>query len=303
MGDNMTPADVAAVVGNTDRNNGFGYPYPVMPYGGGFGNAGFGGDSSWLWLIIILALFGGWGNNGNGGFGNGFNNDYAWLSNGQKEIMQNTNDGFNTLQLANQLTGISSGVQNLSTQLCNCCADINATVNGGFANAETSANARQMANMQQAFSNQLSTLQGFNGLGTQLADCCCENRLGIANLNSTILAENCADRAALADGLKDVLINQTANTQRILDQLCNDKIDAKNEKIADLQRELQMADLKASQIAQNSFIAQGFANEVDALYNRLNNCPVPSTPVYGRTPIFTCNNGCGCGNTFGSTLV
>ena len=110
-----------------------------------------------------------------------------------------------------------------------------------------------------------------------------------------ILSENCADRAALADGLKDVLINQTANTQRILDQLCNDKIDAKNEKIADLERQLSMKDLQASQIAQNAFISKGFADEVDALYNRLSNCPVPSTPVYGRTPIFTCNNnGCGC---------
>jgi len=295
----MSPADVAAVVGNNDRN--FAYGYPVMPFYGYGNNGGFGnGDGGWLWLIIILALMGGWGNNN--GFGGGFggNNEYAWLSNGQKEIMQNTNDEFNTLQLANQLTGISSGVQNLSTQLCNCCADMNQTVNAGFANAETAANARQMANMQQAFSSQLSTLQGFNGVTSALCDASAENRLGIANLNSTILSENCADRAALADGLKDVLINQTANTQRILDQLCNDKIDAKNEKIADLQRELQMADLKASQIAQNAFISQGFANEVDALYNRLNNCPVPSTPVYGRTPIFTCNNGCGCGNFNGS---
>ena len=149
MGDNMSPADVAAVVGNTDRTVTYAYP----PYAGGFGNSGFGGDGGWFWLILILALMGGWGNNnGFGGFGG--NNDYQWLSNGQKEIMQNTNDGFNTLQLANQLTGINSGVQNLSTQLCNCCADINATVNSGFANAETSANARQMANMQQAFSNQ-----------------------------------------------------------------------------------------------------------------------------------------------------
>ena len=49
---------------------------------------------------------------------------------------------------------------------------------------------------------------------------------------------------------------------------------------------------------QNTLITQGFANEVDALYNRLNSCPVPSTPVYGKTPIFTCGNGgyagCGC---------
>ena len=290
MGDNLSPADVAAVVGNTDRN--FAYPYPVYNagFGGGFGS-GFG-DGSWIWIILILALFGGWGNNGNGGFGNGFNNDYAWLSNGQKEIMQNTNDGFNTLHLSNQIEGVRDGIYGLSNQLCNCCADMNSTVSNGFYNAEIAANNRQMADMNQNFA-----------LSTQLANASADNRLGIANLNSTILSENCADRAALADGLKDILINQTANTQRILDQLCNDKIDAKNEKIADLQRELQMADLKASQIEQNAFIAQGVSNEVDQLYNRLSNCPVPSTPVYGRTPIFTCNGGCGCNNVYGNTLV
>ena len=180
--------------------------------------------------------------------------------------------------------------------------------NAGFANAETAANSRQMANMQQAFSNQLSTVQGLNDVNSSIAATGCDIREGIAGVNynnalqtqtitSQIASENCADRAALSDGIRDLLANQTANTQRILDQLCNDKIDAKNEKIADLQRELSMADLRASQTAQNAFISQGFANEVDALYNRLNNCPVPTTPVYGRTPIFTCptSNGCGCG--------
>lgn len=295
MNDNgLSPADISAVVGNTDRN--YGYPYPVFPYGSN--NSGFGGGfgSDWIGLIVILALLGGFNGNGFGG-GFGGNNDYAWLSNGQKDIMQNTNDGFNTLQLASQLTGINSGVQNLSTQLCNCCADMNQTVNSGFANAETAANARQMANMQQGFSNQIATLQGFNDLGSKFADCCCENRLGIANLNSTILSENCADRAALSEGVRDIIQSQTLGVQRILDQLCNDKIDAKNEKIAELQRELQMADLKASQIAQTAELRLGQEREVDALYDRLSNCPVPTTPVYGRTPIFTCpnNNGCGCG--------
>ena len=298
MNDNMSPADVAAVVGNTDRN--MSYPYPV--YGGGFGNA-FGGDGGWLWIILILALFGGF--NGNGGFGNGFNNDYAWLSNGQKEIMQNTNEGFNTLQLANQLTGISSGVQNLSTQLCNCCADMNQTVNAGFANAETAANARQMANMQQGFNNQIATLQGFNGISTEIANASADNRLGISNLSATVLAENCADRAALQEGIRDIITNQTANTQRILDQLCNDKIDAKNEKIADLQRELQMADLKASQIAQTADIRANNATVANQLVSELRSCPIPAQPVYGNQPIFTCNGngGCGCGNVYGNTIV
>ena len=130
---------------------------------------------------------------------------------------------------------------------------------------------------------------------------CCENRLATANLNSTIISENCADRQTINEGVQAILTNQSANTQKILDQMCNDKIDAKNEKILELQNALNMATLRESQTAQNAFIQQGFSNEVDQLYNRLSNCPVPSTPVYGRTPIFTCNqnaSGCGCNGSF-----
>ena len=288
MNDNMSPADVAAVVGNTDRN----YAYPVFPYGGGFGSNGFAGDGSWIWIILILALLGGFNGNGNG-FG-GFNNDYAWLSNGQKEIMQNTNNGFDTLHLSNQIEGTRDGIYGLSNQLCNCCADMNSTVSNGFYNAEIAANNRAVNQMQDTFA-----------LSRQFADCCCENRLGIANLNSTILSENCADRAALSDGVRDIITNQTANTQRILDQLCNDKIDAKNEKIADLERQLTMADLRASQVAQTAQIQAGFVQANKDLYDLLDSCPVGTTPVYGRTPIFTCsgNNGCGCGNVYGNTIV
>ena len=292
MGDNLSPADVKAIVGN---NN----PYPM--YGNG---NGFGGDSGWLWLIIILALFGGWGNGNGNGFGNGFNNDYAWLSNGQKEIMNNTNDGFNSLHVSNQIEGVRDGVNGLTNQLCNSTASVTQAINSGFANAETSANARQMADMQQAFNSQIATLQGFNTLGSQFADCCCENRLANCQTQNIIQNEGNATRFADANNTRDIITNATSNTQAILDKLCQLELDgvkaqveAKNDKIADLQRELSMADLRASQTAQNAFISQGFANEVDQLYNRLSNCPVPSTPVYGRTPIFTCNNnGCGCGS-------
>lgn len=268
----------------------------VSPAGGvgngGFGNA-FGGD--WAWIILLLLL--GWGNNGWGNNGGGYaGGEFPWLFNGQQGINANTNAGFRDAMLNDGITSIRDGISALSTQLCGCCGDMQMALANGFAGVEQGANARQIANMQTAFAGQTAMSQGFNNVQSQLANCCCENRLGIAGLNSTIISENCADRQVINEGVRDLLANQTANTQRILDQLCADKIDAKNEKIAELQNQLNMATLRESQVAQNAFIAQGFSDEVDQLYNRLSNCPVPSTPVYGRTPIFTCNNGgCGCG--------
>ncbi|MBR5227530.1 MAG: hypothetical protein IKV94_02725 [Clostridia bacterium] len=286
----------------TNNGNGGFYPYPVYPMmagNNGGGNGGFGWGSEAIWLIVLLALI--WGNNGNGnggffGNGNSFDNGYAWLSNGQKDIMNQTSDGFNSLHLSNQMEGVRDGIYSLSNQLCNCCSDMQQTVSGGFANAESSANARQIANMQQAFATQTAITSGINGLSTQFADCCCENRLANCQTQNIIQNEANATRFADANNTRDLLTNQTANTQAILDKLCQLELDGKNDRIAELERELQRADLRASQTAQNAFISQGFANEVDALYNRLNNCPVPTTPVYGRTPIFTCpnNNGCGC---------
>ena len=298
-------ADIAAATGN-----------------GVNGNNAFGGDGAWWIIVLFLFALGGWGNGNNGGFGggnpggayyNGFSgvdNGYAWLSNGQKEIMQNTNNGFSSLHLSNQIEGVRDGVNNISTQLCGSTADIVSAINGGFSNAEISANARQIADMNQNFNNQISTLQGFNGLQGQLAQCCCDNRLATCQTQNIIQNESNATRFADANNTRDIITNATSNTQAILDKLCQLELDgvkaqveAKNDKIADLQRELSMADLRASQTAQNAFISQGFANEVDQLYNRLNTCPVPTTPVYGRTPIFTCpnngwNNGCGCNAGF-----
>lgn len=258
MGENQAPsvADIAAVV---DNNRGYAYPYPM--YGG---NGGFGGtNSDWVWIILLLALFGGFGNNGNGGFG-GFNDNYAWLSNGQKEIMQNTNQGFDTLHLSNQVEGVRDGIHDIQNAICNSTASINSNVSNGFYNAEIAANNRQMADMQQNFD-----------LSRQFADCCCENRLGIANLNSTILSENCADRAALQEGIRDVITASQNNTQRIIDEIFRDRLDEKDSKISDLQRELQTAQ-------QNAFIASNLNNEIDLMYNRLVNCPIPSTPVYRK---------------------
>lgn len=269
----------------------------VSPAGGymnnnGFGN-GFGGD--WAWIILLLLL--GWGNNGfGGGFGGGYGDIYPWMN--QANL---TSNGFQNQMLNDNITSIRDGISSLAMQLCNCCGDVQMSLANGFAGVEAGANARQIANMQQAFTSQTAITSGMNDLAMGLQNCCCENRANIADLKYTVATENCADRQALNEGVRDIIASQTAGTQRILDQLCNDKIDAKNDEIAQLRQQLNMATLRESQTAQNAFIAQGFSNEVDQLYNRLSNCPVPSTPVYGRTPIFTCNQnncGCGCGNNF-----
>ena len=265
--------------------------YPVM---NGFSNGLFGGDGAWI-LILLALLFCNGGFGGFGGYGMGGMYEFPWLLNGQQGINNNTNNGFDTLHLSNQIEGVRDGIYGVSNQLCNSTADVVSAINNGFANAEISNNSRQIANMQQAFNSEIATLNGFNNINNALQNCCCENRLGIANLNSTILSENCADRALLQETTRDIIASQTASTQRILDQLCQDKIDAKNDTIAQLRQELLYARGQASQIEQTATLRAGQEAEVDALYNRLSNCPVPSTPVYGRTPIFTCNNnGCGC---------
>lgn len=259
---------------------------PVSPMyggGGGFGNGnGMGGDGWWILLLFILLGAGNWGGN-RGGFGGGNGGSFAYTD---IPVQAGFNQAALTSGIGDIQTSLNNGFSNVQQSLCNGFAGVNATVNGGFANLEASNNARQIADMQQMFA-----------LQTQLANCCCENRAGIADLRYTVATENCADRAVISDGIRDLLTAQNANTQRILDQMCNDKIDAKNEKIADLERQLTMANLSASQIAQTAQIQRGQVAEVDALYQRLKDCPVPTMPVYGSQPIFTCpnNNGCGCG--------
>ena len=264
---------------------------PVSPmYGGNGGFGGFGGDWGWIVLLLLLAGNGGWGNGFGGGFGNAqLGYDFPWILNGQNGINSNTNEGFRDVMLNDGITSIKDGINGISTQLCN-----------GFAGVEQGANARQIANMQTDFAMQNAINAGFNNVTSQLAQCCCDNRLATCQTQNIVQNEGSATRFADANNTRDIIDSQTRGTQAILDKLCALEIDAKNDTIANLRQELAMKDLSASQIAQNAFIAQGFSNEVDALYNRLNSCPVPSTPVYGRTPIFTCNNnGCGCnGSTF-----
>lgn len=271
----MTPADFSAVCGGN--------------------NGGWGNDGSWLIILFLFAILG-WGN---GGFGGGFGGNnggagglYPWLNQSD-----NINEGFRDQMLNDNITSIRDGVYGLSNQLCNCCGDVQMALANGFAGVEQGANARQIANMQTAFAGQTAMAQGFNGVQSALANCCCENRLATADLKYTVATENCADRAALSEGIRDIIASNTASTQAILDKLCQQEIDAKNDTIAQLRQELMFSRGQASQDVQTSAIRAGQQATEASLLNELRSCPIPSMPVYGQTPIFTCNQntGCGCG--------
>ena len=292
--------------------NGLVTTMPVTPsYGGGGFGGGFGGDWGWIILLLLFAG-GGWGNGFGGGYGGGY--EFPWLMNGQQGINNNVSSGFRDAQLSDAVTSVRDGISSLSTQMCDGFGNVQTSLCNGFNGVNASIAGAQNAISQQLYTNQLADLNrsfdaqtamtaGMNNIAMNQQNCCCENRAATADLKYTVATEACADRAAISDALRDVIEANTASTQKILDQMCQDKIDAKNEKILELQNQLNMATLRESQVAQNAFISQGFANEVDQLYNRLSSCPVPTTPVYGRTPIFTCNQNPGCGCNCGTGLV
>ena len=173
---------------------------PVAPaYGGGYGGGmgGFGYNGDWWLILILLFAFGGWGNGGFGGYG-GFGNmalgyDFPWLMNGQQGINNNVSDGFRDAQLHDSVTSVRDGISSLSTQLCNCCGDVQMSLANGFAGVNTnlcngfngvnmSVNNAQNAIAQQLYTNQLADLQrsfdaqtastqGMSNIQSQLAQC------------------------------------------------------------------------------------------------------------------------------------
>lgn len=253
--DSMSAADLAAVMDN--NKNGF---------------AGGDGLYAIIVLFILMAMLG----NGFGGFGGGNNAFYA----GQGDLQR----GFDQSAIMTAINGVSASINALGPQLCNGFAGVNATVNSGFANAETSANARQMANMQQLFNAQTAVDTRLDGIAMTQQNCCCENRAAIADLKYTIAQEAAATRAA---GLE--------NTRAITDKLCQLEMDgikgqlaaAERENLA-LQNQLNMSALQASQAAQTAAIVQDNNAQTAQLIQRIAPYPTPSYQV--PNPYV----GCGC---------
>lgn len=312
----------------TENNNGMVMPVSPM-YGGGFGGGmggiGFGGDFAWVLLLLVLG--GGWG--GFGGFGMGgmmggamLGADmggwglYPWLNNSE-----HISDGFRDQQLSNQVSNIQnsvtagfgdvqnalcSGFGNVQNSLCSGFAGVNASINGAQNAISQQLYTNQISDLERSFAAQTANTQAIYGVQSSLAECCCENRAATADLKYTVAKENCEDRYQAAQNTRDIIDSQTRSTQAILDKLCALELDTVKNQLAQAQRDnvglqnqLNMATMRESQTAQTAAILQGQNAEVDALYNRLKNCPVNAVPVYGSQPIFTCpnnnNNGCGCG--------
>ena len=271
----------------TNGNNGASFVYPMMPYGGmgGFGG-GFGGD--WIWAILLVALLG--GGYGFGGFGGGLGGGLGLADGGllgyaigNNATKGDLSDGFNSLHLSNQIEGVRDGVAGLSNQICNTGNTITSAISNAAYSAEISANNRAVNQMQDTFA-----------LSRQLCDCCCENRLATADLKSTIIQENCQDREVINLALRDVIASNTANTQAILDKLCEQEIEAKNETISNLRTQLNMQNLAASQSAQTAqLIADNNAQTRD-LINRIAPYPQPSF-IVGNPYYYGYNNGNNCG--------
>lgn len=284
---------------------------PVQPMGYGNNNGGFGFGGDWAWILLLLVLGGGWGGFGMGGFGgaamamDGGFGLYPWLNNSQ-----NINDGFRDQMLNTSINGIQNSINGLSTQLCQCCGDMQLGLANGFNGVNNSIfgaqtaiaqqlNTNELASLNRSFAEQTANMQGFNGVQS-----------GIADLRYTEATEACATRNASAQNTRDIIDSQTRGTQAILDKLCALELDGVKGQLAQAQREnvalqnaVNMATMQASQVAQTAELRASQAQTANQLVNELRSCPIPSQPVYGNQPIFTCaqnvaNSGCGCNGNF-----
>ena len=266
---------------------------PVAPaYSAGNGGFGFGGD--WAWIILLFLIGGnGWGMGGFGGFGGGLGIDFPWLMNGQQGINANTNAGFRDAMINDGINGIRDGISGLSNQICGSTASVTQAINSGFANAESAASARQMADMQTTFAAQTAITQGMNTIASGLQNCCCENRAGLADLKYTVATENCADRTAAAENTQAILTALSNGVQSIKDQMCADKIEQKNDTISQLRSELLYARGQASQDVQTAAIQLGQRNLANEVEQYVAPRAIPAYVV--QNPNCCYNGGCGCG--------
>ena len=279
-------------------------------YGYGRNDGFFGGEggSWWILVLFILLCFGGWngnGNWGNGGVGNGV---FPFMV--ANDTASDVQRGFDQSAVMSGLAGINSTVANgfasAEVSRCNSQANVLQTLSNNQMGLYQTLNNNQMGLYQTLNSNQNATTAATNALAMSLQNCCCENRAGLADLKYTVATENCADRAAVSDGIRDIIAASTANTQALLnsqtagfqaiqDKLCQMEIDGLKDRNAELLAKNNALEFAQSQTAQTAQILAHNAAQTAALEQYLNPAPIPAYVVQNPN---CCNTnyygGCGC---------
>ena len=253
-------------------NSSNGFTMPVVPAGYSCGNnGGFGGfGDDWLALIVILALFGGYGNGGFGfgGFGGGRTEPCATQADVRAAVDQQT---------------LISKLDNQTYGLADSTYALNNTITSGFHGVDN-AICNLGYNVQ----------SGFNTLGHQISDCCCATQRAIDGVNYNMATQACDTRQAIATSTRDIIDSQNSSTRAILDFLTTDKI-------ASLQAENQSLKLAASQAQQNAFITANQEAQTAELIRRLGaDCPVPAYVVQPPVQVSFPTNCCGQFSGYGS---
>lgn len=236
-------ADIAAVTGN--RNN-----------------DGWGDGGGWWFIIVLFALFG-WGGFGNGWGGNGSNSSYYTDSALQR--------GFDNQAVISKLDGITNG-------LCDGFYAVNNSMLTGFNGINTNIMQTGYGIQQAINADTVANMQNTNALQAQIANCCCENREGQAQIRYDMATQACQTRQAIAD-----------STRSILDYLCQDKIATLTAENNDLRR-------AASQDRQNALLTTAMSAQTNQIIDAVRPTPVPAYPasnLYGYAGC-GCNTGCGC---------
>ena len=279
----LSVADIAAV---TDRNNNGN----CGGWGGGFGEMLI----AMIMLFLFPMMFGGgmWGGGMFGGMGGWGNAGMMAMANGALTRADLCSE-FNFNGLENAVRGVQQGICDSTYALNNSINGLGTTVMQGFHGVDNAICNLGYQTQQGFNATQVAMMQGQNALQAQLAQCCCDNRAGLADLKYQMAADTCAVTKTIQNTTRDVIDNQNANSRAILDALNQNYIRT-------LESENQSLKLSASQAQQNAAIgAMISASEATILRRTGAECPAPAYVVQPPTPVNFPTNCCGQANFSG----
>ena len=225
----------------------------------------------------MFFAFGGWGNNGFGGFCGNNGGGYVATAATQADIQR----GFDNSAVISKLDGISNG-------LCDGFYAMNNSMLTGFNGINTNIMQTGYGIQQAINADTVANMQNTNALQSQLANCCCETREAIQGVNYNMATNTCALQNTMNTNTRDIIESQNAGTRAILDYLCNEKISSLQAENNDLRR-------AASQDRQSALLTTQMAAQTQQIINAVNPAPIPAYTVpspYGYA--CGCNTGCGC---------